>query len=719
MKKLLSIFISVIMILGLMPQVFASVTPVAILATGETYIEAENYLTATMYSSASDTTGSTVAMTNQSDGTAHNGAYAKYYGSGEDKYKIAVDIPVTVSQAGKYLIEYRGQVWQNWLLTDSAIYVDGTKIVNTAKSINNADEMRTIQTVVDLSADSHTITIDGKNPPNGPVLSFRWDYIKVTPVSTVSVSSTGATRLEAENYGINQNESNVIYGATAEIKTDASLSGGKGLSTGRYQLSSSTTQPYTTIDFPVNITTEGYYNIKSNLEFIYDGTVCISDYSFLVDGTSITTYTNEASASWATRDTNVYLTTGNHTLTIKSMVVNRGFKHCSLGVDYMEIAPHSVDVSSSSETKIEAENYTHVTGVTNADPGETNSFVGNVSTNDEHGAYSGAGYLNLMKQSNTYKTITWELPVNIAQSGVYKIDARVIKSNTYWGTTKVYIDGTDFGTGTNGSNPPEFESQTYTTILSEGNHTIKVENTLNSMNAVVIVDYVEFEPVLSGLSDPDATATITPPAEVLSDNEVKLSYTYSGTNAEGSSIFRLMYKDGTEWKVYETKNVTAATATVENPAKITLPDALVGKEVAVQFIPVDSTGAYGPLSEWKSTDVLRRALTITSSLSKSGSNFVASVEIEVNKALSPTANFYIILAKYKVTDSVDTMLPYADGEMTNAMKTVSVQAIGNYQVDLTLAAGDATEARLYIWDGTGLNNAGTKIYENVKSTLDE
>ena len=603
MKKLLSICISIVMIMGLVPAVLAAETPVTISSTGSTYIEGEDFLSATLYSSASDTTGTSITLTETTDASAHEGSIAKYYASGESNYKIEINIPVNVTKAGKYLIEYKGQVWQNWLLTNSAVFIDGVKLVNAANAINNVDEMRAVQAVADLTADNHTITLEGQNAPNGAVLSYRWDYIKITPAPTVNISSTGVTRIEAENYGINQNESNVISGAIAVIKADASLSGGKGLSTGGYQLASSTTQPYTMIDLPIKVTTEGYYSIESNLEFIFSGTVCITDYSLLLDGAELAKYANETSASWSTRNTNAYITEGRHTITIKSMVVNRGNKHCSMGVDYVELVPLTADISDAGITKIEAENYPHVIGVTNTDPAETNSLAGGVSTNAQHGDFSGDGYLSVMKQSNTYKTIEWELPVEILKAGVYKITARVIKSNTYWGTTKVYVDGTDFATGTSGGNPPEFENQTYTAILSEGKHTVKVKNTLNSMNAVVIVDYVEFEPVST--QDPAALVTVTPPESFVAGEKVSFTYTYSGTNTEGDSILRFLYKHNDSWVENSVQNVKSGTEVF-----VELPEKLVGKEVALEFVPVDSQGNLGTLQHFD-LGLLKRDYNLT------------------------------------------------------------------------------------------------------------
>ena len=599
MKRILTLSLSIVMILCLIPSVYVTASDrQTISLTAPTRLEAEDYVIKCEVDGIEEDAPDRF-VSNTGGGASSPAANPGYNGVLGDtnigamkKFKLEMD--VYIQTAGVYSITpsiYKHN--DNNASNGYALEVDGCAQFDGLKK-NNLSWTQTTFNVY-LSEGNHTVAVTGQTSQYKYVC-FAVDYVDIEAKirDAETISPYVETRIEAENYGLNKTvgeTTTVMPGRVDTVENGPSYIGSlANPSIGQRVIVS--------LNIPIKITTEGIYYITPSV--YCSGSPDTANYTVWIDGTEISTLGKNASA-WTRTMVAGFFSKGKHTITIKG--VGNGAGYTSFGVDYIEIKPYKADISDAKPTRVEAENYPHVTGVTNTDPAETNSLAGGVSTNAQHGDFSGDGYLSVMKQSNTYKTIEWELPVEILKAGVYKITARVIKSNTYWGTTKVYVDGTDFATGTSGGNPPEFENQTYTAILSEGKHTIKVKNTLNSMNAVVVVDYVEFEPVST--QDPAALVTVTPPESFVAGEKVSFTYTYSGTNTEGDSILRFLYKDNDSWVENSVQNVKSGTEVF-----VELPEKLVGKEVALEFVPVDSQGNLGTLQHFD-LGLLKRDYNLT------------------------------------------------------------------------------------------------------------
>ncbi len=519
---------------------------------------------------------------------------------------------------------------------------------------------------------------------------------------TVTVAASGVTKVEAENYPESMfhyvdKESNVsdilITGTPKDV---AGETGEKYLySYGHYPNGTVDSYNKWAVDFTVS--ESGYYKIATSHAGMIQwqtGNVKIE-----VDDDVIFTDTGYGTADIMQLDEKtVYLEAGvQHTY---EYIVSWQSNYANIYLDYVSFEKISseFDVASAAATTIQAESYPYTTCVHS-----------DTTTHSVEGAVSGGIVTSdCTTHEDANGTNSWKVTLNVAATGIY--DIKTVAGGALTdanGGVEIKIDGEAIITDTTAGALAAVETFAERIYLTAGSHEYSYTAKSISGKATATIDYVEITPVVAGTADPDTTGTpiITPPAEIIAGASATVSYTYAAgnTNPEGDSILRVMYNDGGVWRVDTAKTVTGGTGSIE------LPDHLAGYEVAVEFIPVDSTGKMGPVTSSGSIGTLSRVVGVSAAaITPSGSDFNATVTITNNSATSGVREICVILVQYD-----------ADGAMlgiTNA--AVSVVNGVPQPVTATLAKDPlATKVQMFIWNGTGYLDAGASVYESATTYM--
>ena len=688
MKKLLAICLTVFMVISLMPAAFAAdPAPVAVSATGETWIEGESYTTIKGQSTSSAAyTAVTVNNTHIVSGSYHNGKAMKRsisYSSGTGA--AYVEIPISVSTAGKYKITLNSVQTANQY---TRLYVGDasgnyTKVLLTTR---NGDSFNSSIAYADLTTESTKLKYEIDQIAIGAII-VGWDYIKLEPVSA-PVTVSGTTRIEAENYPIfvtSSSSATDFKDNTYQnrIVNDASFSGGAYISRGVKTSRDSFHTSY--IEIPFTAPEDGIYTIKVNLKHYASQSM----YRFSLNGGSETAITTDLTATgWDEATIAENVTAGANTIKINSLAHSGAYYY--LDIDYVEIEKISSEfnVGNAAPTIIQAESYPYTTCVHS----DTSSHfvVGTVA--------DGIVTANCTVHEDTNGTNSWKVKLNVATTGVYEIKTVAGGALAANGGVEIILDSEAIITDTVVST--ELETFAKRVYMAAGMHEYSYTAKSISGKATATIDYVEITPVVAGSADPDTTGApvISVPAEILTGTTATVSYTYAegNTNPEGESILRVMYKDGLVWRVGLTETVTGGTGSIE------LPNNLEGYEVAIEFIPVDSEGKMGPLTSTGSIGSLERAVALsTPDINLSGSDFNATVTITNNSAILGPQNICVILVQYD-----------ADGAMlavTNAAVSVANGVPQTPTLSFAKETG-ATKVQMFIWNGTGYLDAGVSTY---------
>ena len=696
MKKLLAICLTVFMVISLMPAAFAAdPAPVAVSATGETWIEGETY---TAIKGRNGTTGSftNVTVTPAShivSSSSYHGGKAMRRGisySGGQGSCAYVEIPISVATAGKYRLtlnapQFNDQYTRVYVGDASGAYSQvllttraGGSTETQAFNISIAD--------VDLTTESTKLKFEITSTSTARIY-LAWDYIMLKPVSA-PVTVSGTTRIEAENYPIFVTS---ISGAADfkdnayqnRIVNDANFSGGAYISRGVKTTSSNRHTSY--IEIPFTAPEDGLYTIKVNLKHYASQSM----YRFSLNGGSETAITTDLTATgWDEATIAENVTAGANTIKINSLAHSGAYYY--LDIDYVEIEKISSEfnVGNAAPTTIQAESYPYTTCV-HSDT-STHFVVGTVA--------DGIVTANCTAHEDTNGTNSWKVKLNVATTGVYEIKTVAGGALAANGGVEIILDSEAIITDTVVST--ELETFAKRVYMAAGMHEYSYTAKSISGKATATIDYVEITPVVAGSADPDTTGApvISVPAEILTGTTATVSYTYAegNTNPEGESILRVMYKDGLVWRVGLTETVTGGTGSIE------LPNNLEGYEVAIEFIPVDSEGKMGPLTSTGSIGSLERAVAIsTPAINLSGSDFNATVTITNNSAILGPQNICVILVQYD-----------ADGAMLAVTNAAVSAANGTPQTPTLSFAKEtgATKVQMFIWNGTGYLDAGVSTY---------
>ena len=707
MKKIISICLSVILILGLMPQAFATVSEnqVTVSTTETTTVEAEDYpytkgtIQQTEGGAVTDATPLITVKNDDPSASEEEYLYSNLYSTTAFERTHYWEYKFVITQDGDYKIKTR--VGKPWIYRMGGLYVtfeDTTIASITNKTTGNAVEWGVFEKEIPLTAGTYTFKVETDEGTGGNHQLFV-DYVSVEYVPEVVTQVGGnGIRIEVEDYPkilrtVGENtvkiDANVITEAGSDFSNDKYL---------KYNAQVSGEVPTTLWEHKVNISTAGLYDIKYKVRKNnnWEGNLTL-----LIDGETVASVA-EGTAGWELVKTSKMLTAGNHTVGIKSY---RGNVNAMIYADYIELSPGGVvDVSSSAETIIEAEDYAYSFLDNNGTVTFHTGTVKNDIATASEGEYLFANQGGSIEGAEHY----WEVTLNVEQTGIYEILTTVPTLAKYrFYSVKIMLDEDELYSETN-ANPsynsdiPQFNEKTVRRYLEAGSYKYRFYvGKGTGGNQQLYLDALKIKPVSTGSSDPDATGFYFGyEAEVFADTPVSVSYTYQGTNPEGSSVLRLMYKDGTEWKVGETKTVSGGTG------EIVLSDSLVGKEVKVEFYPVDNTGVMGPLFS-ENIGVLQRAIYISPTLTKNttSSRYEASVDIEFNSLTMPLPQVLIIIAQYDANGAMVGYTPlYVDDMARNYSRTKTLNA--------PFASG-ATSATLFVWSGTSVTGTVDKAYTDT------
>ena len=695
MKKIISICLSVILILGLMPQAFATVSEnqVTVSTTGITTVEAEDY----PYTKGTiqQTEGGTVNDANPTVTVEGEYLKAQLYSTTAFDRTLYWEYKFVITQAGEYNIKTR--VGKPWRYRFHGMHISfGDSQISSISGWDNtttgdAVTWDVFEKEITLEPGTYTFKVETDEGTGGNHMLFV-DYVSVEYIPEViyTVPESG-TKIQAEDLKVKRSVDSAL---APLIVTDGSADGGKYLDSNYGQI----TNCVTSVEAKLNVLSAGLYDISIKAKQIANE----SGYTFSVDdGTAITFSSGTDETEWKIYKTSAYLTAGEHIIKLSS--VGR-YGHCRLVADYIELSPGGiVDVSEFTETVIEAEDYAY----SFLDNNGTVTFRTGTVKNDIASA-SGGEYLFADQGGSIEGALHyWEITLDISQAGIYEIKSLISDPTRYrFNSVKIMLgDETLYETSTDwpGIVDVTFEEKAMRKYLSEGQHTYRFyAGKAGNGNQQLYLDALKIKPVLRGSSDPDVTGFYFGyEAEVFAETSISVSYTYQGTNPEGNSVLRLMYRDWTpEWRIGETVIVSGGTG------EITLPDSLVGREIKVEFYPVDNTGVMGPLFS-ENIGVLQRAIYISPTLTKNttSSRYEASVDIEFNSLTMPLPQVLIIIAQYDASGAMVGYTPlYVDDMARNYNRTKTLNA--------PFVSG-ATSATLFVWSGTSVTGTVDKAYTDT------
>ena len=290
------------------------------------------------------------------DNTASGGKFLKISG---DIAKAYYELPITAEESGEYVIEARVNKNQEFSLVNGKFTVNDTETLQLASG--SAGEMAVFQFSAPLKKGTNTLRFIGETGKS--TLYFYIDYIKITKKESIEISAKDTTRVEGESFTATITKSDVVLPYPLLVISDESFSGGKYVTEQRQP----GTGHYAAIDIPITVETTGFYDIKSKLMYQFSGTIGLLTYSLLLDGNIVDTYNSEANIEagvgvWAERTSDVCLTKGSHTITLKTS----GYAtNIGITLDYIDFIsnissaanPGAITIAKGETVRLEGENY--------------------------------------------------------------------------------------------------------------------------------------------------------------------------------------------------------------------------------------------------------------------------------------------------------------------------------------------------------------------------
>ena len=209
------------------------------------------------------------------------------------------------------------------------------------------------------------------------------------------------------------------------------------------------------------------------------------------------------------------------------------------------------------------------------------------------------------------------------------------------------------------------------------------------------------EPVLFDYPYVENVAVVS--GEMVAGETVTISYDFMSDKGmtEKETVGRVMIANEPSSKAWACiKQIPAENGEVT----FVLPDYILGKFVKVEFMPVDENNLSGVVSAISLGEV-KDAFTVTPVItgwSEMESAVNANVSVEINLSTIEPQEMTFILAVYNEKNKMVSS--------SAVTKTVSYGDKVTIPVSASFAGTDASHAKLYVWSGTSMNDAGKMAY---------
>ncbi len=440
MKKLLSICLSVVMLLGILSvPAFATETEttesssVVISATEATRLELEDYVSyGTLYYTDGTSTAFTLKTQTHANFATGKGMLAYYTNAKTDKYNyIDVDFEINAEQAGYYNIDFNVSPGGTYS-SHTRLYINGTNIL----TASGATTMVTNSNIVEkqyLNEGTNTVKIRINKPGTYGTFQARLDYLEFEPWSSAIDVPASGTTIEMEQFteGTLTKTDGTTSAITLKSETKSYFEN-NGTGIVMYYTSAKTDgYNYIEYEFELDVEKAGYYslNLKASKGSTYQ---CYT--RMYIDGSHVLT---TGSGSGLTTQDNIlakqYLNEGIVPIKIRvSKPTTYGTFQAAL--DYLKIEPYSPVIEIPAEgATIEMENYregllTYTDGTSSA-----------ITLKDESGKAT-AYYTNA--KTDGYNYIDISMQFDIAVAGYYDIDLNASPGSTYSSFIRLFVNGT-------------------------------------------------------------------------------------------------------------------------------------------------------------------------------------------------------------------------------------------------------------------------------------
>ena len=433
MKKLLHIFLASLLLLStfMLPAAAAQTNPVKV--SGETVIEFENF-----YDNY---------VTENENASGGKLLYTSW-GEGKDPIKedIVLEITLNVETEGYYNTEYSAASRKNnAFLSMVTLSVDETPIGNNnavgtpvADGFMDAGDFAVYRysgTPVYLTSGEHTVKATVEVTQDERV-KFALDYLKLVPNEADQIGNEKTT-FEFENY------------SGSFVTENENASGGKLVYT-----TWGTNTPTYSISIPVNVLNSGYYSAEyavtkhpdkvgtSDIVLKIDDEV-IGDNKHTTAGTDISngnTYFDSNFPMYRYNSSGIYLEKGNHVITLE--VATTADNVVKFGADYISIMPFTGFELPAGGAKFEFEDFSEKYVIENE-----NASGGKLLSTDW----------------GSDETFQVEIPINVAENGLYDMTYAIAQHPNSIGTSDVEILVDEVAVGNNlpGSGEDISEDGTY------------------------------------------------------------------------------------------------------------------------------------------------------------------------------------------------------------------------------------------------------------------
>ena len=725
MKKLLAICLTVFMVISLMPAVFAA-DAVTISATGATWFEGESYRTGVVYRKGA--TGTITSLSTEdkyiaSGSSFHGGKAMNRYLSLSNPATNSVayvEIPVTVAADGDYKITLSAP---QTATQDTRVYVGDassnyTKVLETTRA--GADGAASVPTTffdsisyAHLTTDITKLKFEVTLLKSSGYLMYSWDYIKIEPKATETVSASETTRIEAENYPIYDNS--VKNYRNRVIKND-SYSDGKYIQF--YQNTAINT--YTQLDIPFTVAEDGLYTIKTKLAHIAASSVIRSNQTIKLDGEELKKLTKPSGTATVWEEiviNNKFISAGKtHTITV---LAGADSGYSLMAVDYVEFVPFvsgSVEVPASGALTVQAEDYTKsCINVTKADGTKYVSVL--TGSSAAVSGKEGENYLSVDFNNASYAagTNTWVLDFTVPVDGNYRImTSHSGATADHVKSTSALVDGEQLFKDTTNGVINVMQLDVGVVNLKAGKHTYEFVAEFKPYNARIALDYVSFK-LLDMPVDLNETETVRIEAEDVSlkcdSCAIASTITY---DASGNAT--LNYPDTAHYHpAYADFVVNAPVAGdytfkayVLNPTNHGHLDLLVNGTVKTGFEDVNSESGWAtkavtiPLNEGENTVTVR--VRVENGYTYFGLDYVefTKAEEEPEPTVTPDSVSYAsgeATVYVNFVDAGKAIVAFygADGALVG-ITSADVEAAGVIEATVTCAAAP-TVCKAFVWDG--------------------
>ena len=228
----------------------------------------------------------------------------------------------------------------------------------------------------------------------------------------------------------------------------------------------------------------------------------------------------------------------------------------------------------------------------------------------------------------------------------------------------------------------------------------------NKAGTKFLVDDITFEDANAIIVDPEVSpyprleSVELVEGNAVSGGTVQVDYEFVSEvegMMEGESVVRaLISEDGTNW------GCIGQSATFGR-VLYTIPDIAIGKQLKLEIAPMDEVYQMGEITTVELGEV-KKAFEIIPEITKwdkETGEVAASVFIENNLSSLGNQEIVVILALYDENNTLVSTTVKPEIITEQYSETIKVSAVSN---------ASATKARLYVWSGTSLADAGEKSY---------